>query len=332
VIAEASTSEAPVESFACGPLAIQLHASGVLRAKLAETLGLYDVRWDVPLIPVDVRAARAQGPAAIATGTNLLCGRMNVDVLADGLYASTVSGCSARQCASEGSWNIEVPDALIAARKLEELEDILSLVLTEGWRAAGWVPLHAAAVERDGRCAIVCAPTGGGKTTLTASLVRTGWRTLGDDKLLLRVQNREPELAALLHTFNLHPRTRQWFPEVGPLERLPRYSAWTDKRKVRATAIWPGIGALRARPTRLILLERCAGHSQVRARALTRSEILDALLRQTVIPRDPRRAAPIVRTIAATAGGIGGVRLEIGTGAYAGGAALASIERAIGEL
>ena len=70
---------------------------------------------------------------------------------------------------------------------LTDIESLLSLVLTEGWRAEGWIPLHAAAVVRFDTCALICAESGGGKTSLTAALVREGWQTLGDDKLLLRI-------------------------------------------------------------------------------------------------------------------------------------------------
>jgi hypothetical protein len=319
-----------VEAFACGPLHVRVRACGALREKIAETLRLYDVRWSGALVIVDVVAERARSRALPATGAALQCSRMAVDVAGRSVYASTRSGASARAHPCGVRWNITVPDALIDAGALEEVEDLISLILTEGWRAAGWVPIHGAAVERNGNCAIVCAATGGGKSTLTASLVRAGWRTLGDDKLLLRVRDGKPELAALLHTFNLHPRTREWFPEVGSLERLPRYSAWTEKRKVRANRIWPGVGTLTARPTRLVLLERSDDHAEVRTRSLGRAEMLDTLLRQTVIPRDPQRATPVVGTIATTIAGLAGIRLEIGEGAYSDGNARAAIERAVG--
>lgn len=325
----AAASNETETSFCCGPLEVRVHARGALLAKFAETLRLYDLRWEEPLVTIDVFAERATAEPARAGGSTLQCSRMNVDVSNEGVYASTRSGACAKQSAGDSAWHVEVPDALIEAGALEELEDIVSLVLTEGWRAAGWVPIHGAAVARDGRCAIVCAATGGGKTTLTASLVRAGWRTLGDDKLLLRMRDGEPELAALLHTFNLHPRTHEWFPEVGSLEHLPRYSAWTEKRKVRAKTIWPEMGALRARPTRLVLLERSAEHSEIRTTSLQRTDVFETLLRQIVIPRDPRRAAPIVKTAAATCSRISGVRLEIGTDAYADPRSGAAIERAV---
>ena len=45
--------------------------------------------------------------------------------------------------------------------------------------------LHAAAVERDGRCAILTGESGAGKSTLAALLMAEGWRLLGDEFVLI---------------------------------------------------------------------------------------------------------------------------------------------------
>ena len=98
------------------------------------------------------------------------------------------------------------------------------------------MPLHAAGVVDDsGNCALVCAAVGWREVHAhRRRWCARGWRALGDDKLLVRESTRTStvRVAALLHTFNLHPATRSWFPEVGDLECLPTYSAWTEKRKV----------------------------------------------------------------------------------------------------
>ena len=104
---------------------------------------------------------------------------------------------------------------------------------------------------------------------MTAAFVRRGWRTLGDDKLLARLDaDGSVRVAALLHTFNLHPSTRTWFPEVGDLERLPTYSAWTEKRKVAVSSIWDAATADVGVPNRVVALdaERNPGHEFRRGR------------------------------------------------------------------
>ncbi len=84
---------------------------------------------------------------------------------------------------SRGDWTSRLH--LRQGGRAYEIEDLLSLVLTTGWRRAGWVPLHGGGLVRDGRGLLCVATSGGGKTTFTVSLIRRGWRALGDDKVLL---------------------------------------------------------------------------------------------------------------------------------------------------
>ena len=67
---------------------------------------------------------------------------------------------------------------------IEEIEQQLVLLLARAWAGQGWTPLHAGSLIPPGKtdCVLVCAPSGAGKTTLIAALLRRGWRTLGDDK------------------------------------------------------------------------------------------------------------------------------------------------------
>lgn len=54
-----------------------------------------------------------------------------------------------------------------------------------GQRAHRWVPVHAAAVERQGRAMILSAPSGSGKSTLCAAMVFSGWRLFSDEFALI---------------------------------------------------------------------------------------------------------------------------------------------------
>lgn len=328
-----ATRESVAErTFHCGPLGVRLQAQAAdLFEKLSDTLDLYDLTWPGPHRLVSIAAARSGAADDRARGTYLRCARMLVDRCEDGLRATTNSGALAVGTFEERGerWQITVPEALVEAGKLEELEDVLSLVLTTGWRREGWTPIHAAAVVKDSTCAVFCAPTGGGKTTLTAAFVRRGWNVLGDDKLLLRVRDGRPEIAALLHTFNLHPKTREWFPEVGDLELLPRYSVWTEKRKVSVASIWEHAPVRTALPSVLVWLQRGEADGPALMQPLAEREILATLLRQTVIPADPATARAIVSPIAAAAAQLRGVRLEIPADAYRDPAFLERLETAL---
>jgi len=317
--------------FLCGPLALSLNAPrGALLDKFVDTLGLYDVVWEASHLAVKIDVVRAGAPAPMAAGTFLECARMKVDAAPPGLRATCPSGVAACYNESENSWVIAAPAGFDVSERPEDIEDLLSLVLTTGWRCAGWLPMHAAAVVNGSRCVFLCAPSGGGKTSLAAALIRREWRTLGDDKVLLRIgAGQTVELAALMHHFNLHPKSQEWFVEVGDLQRFPAYSAWTDKRRVNIADIWSGKAASRGRPTHLVSLARLERGSGVKIAPLSRVEVLSTLLRQTVVPRDRKIAGEILSTVAAAARRLEGLHVEIGEDAYYDPHGLDPLERAL---
>ncbi len=305
--------------YRCGPLAVELHASdSALRAKVAETLNLYTVRWPGIATHIRLEIRGSQEPGSMATGRYLTCGRMNVDTTPSGFAATCHSGTSCRSDASRKNWIIEVPKETRTGETVPlDIEDLISLVLTTGWRDLRWIPLHAGCVVKDSTCAMLCATSGGGKTTLTAALIRRGWKTLGDDKLLLRLdEGGSPVLWSLINNFNLHPSVRQWFPEVGDLTVLPRYSAMTEKRKVRVEDIWPEAMLEKARPTHLIEIDRRSDVDGVTVEGLDDRGLLSVILRQTVIPNEPEVAREILTALMATAPRLRGARLSLGEGAY----------------
>jgi hypothetical protein len=252
---------------------------------------------------------------------------MHVDISDDSINATFQSGAFAR--GNGFSWEVFIPHDN-DEWTLIDMESLVSLVLTEGWRACGWTPIHAGTIVRDGTCAIICAESGGGKTSLTAAMIRRGWQTLGDDKLLLRKDSSgTAELRALVHTFNLHPRTRGWFPEVGDLEQLEVYSQWTEKRKVLPETIWPGTTLNEAVPTHLIRLSRIDDSGVVRISQLGDADVLSSLLHQTVVPSDPKAARQIVATVAQSARTLQGLKVEVGNDIYSDPTALEALELAL---
>jgi hypothetical protein len=296
---------------------------------VVETLNLYRVVWPQPLLPVEMVVTEAAAKADMVAGTFLCCARMRVDATEGGLYATAQSGATCSYSIETRRWSIAIPprESPVVA---DDVEDLVELVLTTSWRQAGWVAMHLGAAVKGRSCAMLASPSGGGKSTLMTALIRRGWQTLGDDKLLLRQSpGGRPQVAALRHEFNLHPEAREWFPELGDLEQLPVYSPWTPKRRVCITDIWPNTVAAAGAPTHLVRIVRRAEISGVRVSALTRSEVLSTLLHQTVVPNEAQAARHVLTAVAAMARQLEGVRVEIGPDAYRDPRRLAPLEAAI---
>ena len=252
-------------------------------------------------------------------GSYLRCGQMSAEREGARYTARTSRGLVAQgRCGARSDvWVISVPSGVdFDEADVGALEDLFSLICTVGWREEGWIPVHAAAVAKNGACAILCAPSGGGKSTLTAALARSGWQTLGDDKLLLRRAGDDVRLRSLLQTFNLDPQTRRWF-DVGDIDGLPRYSAFTNKRRVSIGTICPISPMIEsAAPTHVVRVIRDCAIAGVSASPMRAHEVLPALLRQIVIPSEPEAARWIVGETAACAAKMRGVELRVGDDAY----------------
>lgn len=329
------SSATPPRTLGAGPLLIEIAADdGPLRELIVSTLSLFDAPWSLSN-PKIVRLAVAVTGRPVPTraaGSYLECAQMLVDALPFGLRATTTRGASlaGRFDEDSESWLMEVPETLIAGGWWPEIEDLVSLVLTTGWRRAGWVPLHAAGLARPGRGVVVCASGGGGKTTFSVAMVRRGWQMLGDDKLLLGTVAGRPALAALKHMLNLDPAVARWFPEVGDLSRLPEYSVWSPKRRVALAAFWPAAAAHSMTPTHLVQLVRRRDRRATSISVLEQADTLAALMRQSVIPRQPDAARRIVGALAGLGRSVVGYRLELGEAAYENPAALDGIDEALG--
>lgn len=316
----------------CGPLEIVLSPEDERLAAVAlNHLALFAPAWSARTRTVNVQLIWERSELH-ADGSYLRCGQMVAGRDGARYTARTTRGLAAQgHCGARAdAWVVSVPHGVtFDEAEVGALEDLFSLICTVGWRQEGWIPVHAAAVAKNGACAILCAPSGGGKSTLTAALARSGWQTLGDDKLLLRRGPDGVRLRSLLQTFNLDPQTRRWF-DVGDIDGLPRYSAFTNKRRV-------SIGTICARspmiesavPTHVVRIVRDHDAQGMRASRMRPDEVLPALLRQIVIPADAAAARWIVSETAACTSRLRGLELRVGNDAYAQADWLGAVEEAI---
>lgn len=149
--------------------------------------------------------------------------------------------------------------------------------LTVAWR--GLVPLHACAVEVDGKAVLIAGPSGAGKSTLTAGLILAGSRFLADDLTAVSVRaNGQIRIVPGRPTMRLHPHTAARLDAVErhPVEDDPR-GKWLV-RPSRRTEDLLDLGC--------ILLLRSTVTSGTAARAV---DLFDHLFRPRWIEALPNR-------------------------------------------
>lgn len=96
--------------------------------------------------------------------------------------------------------------------------------------ATGPLVLHGSAVEIDGRLAIFIGETGAGKSTLSASLLRKGYRLLGDDAVVITEVAGKYFGEAVYPSLRLYPETIAEILGEG-LTTAPM-AEYSDKRHV----------------------------------------------------------------------------------------------------
>ncbi|GEM_PF-734419 len=307
--------------YRCGPVRLVIDFDESEFADcLNPLLSQYDAPWDTAANTIHVLVQHSDCPADFSevSGSYLTLQRLRVDLIDQRLVAIGPLGSRMDFDLNLGRARILVPTCSDRAGQIEEVEQQFVLLLARAWAQSGWTPLHAGSLVPPGqhRCILLCAPSGSGKTTLTSALLRRGWKTLGDDKTLLRMQNGTTCARALAHRFHLHPEAARWFPEARNLSDWPRYSRWTDKRVVQIEAIWPGRLLVESIPGGLVQVERSSEEFPLTVVPLNTTETFNVLLRQIVVPGEASHARPLVNCAAQTASRLRGARVRVGHNAF----------------
>lgn len=306
-------------TYVCGPVTLKItFADQSLKDALHGLLSQYDAPWPVsgPVIQVMVERSNIPSDSNENSAAYFRSYLLRVERHGDSLISDSQRGTLMRFNLSAGEAGISVPFHSDWPAIVEETEQQLVFLLARSWARTGWTPLHAGSLlpPGDDRCVLLCAPSGVGKTTLIAALLRRGWRTLGDDKTLLQTGKDGVVARALARRFHLHPASARWFPELGGFADCPHYSRWTDKRVVRIEQAWPDRLVDSAWPVAVVQLERIERGLQVEA--MDRMKTLYTLLRQVAIPSDPEHAQPLVACISRMAAGVNSAVIKIGDGIY----------------
>jgi hypothetical protein len=321
-------------AFAAGPVELRVSFDDpALHGSLRGLLSQYDAPW--PGTPASIRVSIGFGETTSdVTGDYVRTNHFRAERRGSTLVARGKLGAEMRYDFSAGRAELTLPETPDRASVIEEAEQMLVLLLARAWAEQGWTPLHAGSLIPPGgeHCVLVCAPSGVGKTTAIVSLLRRGWRTLGDDKMLMREDGGGVIARGLARRFHLHPNSSRWFPELGDVTEWPQYSRWTDKRVVRIERVWPGQLVECAIPGASVRLERGGPPGALAVEAMDSLSSLDTLLRQVAIPNDPEHARPLVACIAKAAASMRSAILRVGEDAFGEPAAAGRLEAELRQL
>ena len=174
-----------------------------------------------------------------------------------------------------GRWALSVDGALLGA--CDRTSEIGPVIYRIGsilaYRASAcFAAIHAAAVARDSRCALLPGPSGTGKSTLTAALVANGYRYCADDVAVLAGD------------------PLRLFP--APLKIGLKHDAWQALEK-----LWPDLTGLSIhyRADGKLLKYLLPGTDQLPG-AAERSLAVTALVFPTYAPGKKTRLRPIARS------------------------------------
>lgn len=163
---------------------------------------------------------------------------------------------------------------------------ILPMVM-EFLRLEGIYPIHAAALEQEGRALILPAMPGSGKSTLSLALLRAGFGLLSDDMPFLTSNKGIAEVLAFPEDINVCPDSLRFFDELAFLsDRSPNER---NKFSFPVEKLFPNALVERANP-RLLVFPRIAHTPNSSLERMSQTEAFIALLDHSLPPLNRRLA------------------------------------------
>jgi hypothetical protein len=140
----------------------------------------------------------------------------------------------------------------------------------------GYVTIHATGLALGNRNAVVCAPSGTGKSTLTYACLKQGFSLLSEDAVFAKNQN-GLRFYGNGRWLRLLEDTKKFFPELESLQ-TQHFANGKDKIELETKSFFSGATLESAKPDFLFFLERSVGTPQLhplnRKEALERFEVI----------------------------------------------------------
>jgi hypothetical protein len=154
--------------------------------------------------------------------------------------------------------------------------EIIHTILTELLISRNIVCLHGCVVTKKGITAAFIAPSGMGKSTLAAALVKQEWNLVSDDLLLLKIEDNKIIVIPSFSTIRLWEESVEKLALLGlkcPISNRPGKYALDAEKKCDASG--------RFRLTHLYQLKRSKEFSQIELKKADKKEQFWGLLRNT---------------------------------------------------
>ncbi|MBI4820033.1 MAG: hypothetical protein HY791_27405 [Deltaproteobacteria bacterium] len=226
---------------------------------------------------IDLEAGRS-APELPAAGATFETSYLSVRK--DG--GSVVFGCGPSWLRAEGGEAVtgSLEDTFWSRPPAAQRDFFVACFVTVG-RQHGFWGLHANGVSRGPGGTLVVGPSGSGKTTLSLAMLGVGWRTLGDDSIVLQREGDAVMAVAVRRLFAFTPTTIQRFPEV---ERGVVAGLGPDEKILTDLApIYPDSFQRSCRPS-VLLFPRIVDEQLSQSSALSRGQAMGALMQQSGSP------------------------------------------------
>ena len=144
-------------------------------------------------------------------------------------------------------------------------------------------PVHCATVAANGRGALICGPSGVGKTTLAYACAKSGMQIVSDDVIHLRMDPANGQVALWGNpwTLRLLPEAVEIFPELAGIE-IKRKSHQERCLEVDVQRWFPGSALVSCQPAALFFVERDHG-TENRIRPLGEEQTMRRLSQDIVL-------------------------------------------------